>query len=112
MYGHYICGGEVPAARLRAGGVAVWMSVLVREPARPAQLRDWPHAWLLTVGTVCFGAFLGQLAASIVTLQNQPVGAEFGTSLAGIQWVSLSYLLTLAALLIPVGRLADTHGRK
>jgi EmrB/QacA subfamily drug resistance transporter len=88
------------------------MSVLVREPARPTQLRNWPHAWLLAVGTVCFGAFMGQLDASIVTLTYGPVGAEFGTSLAGVQWVSLSYLLTLAALLIPVGRLADTHGRK
>jgi len=64
------------------------------------------------VGTVCFGAFMGQLDASIVTLTYRPLRAEFHASLAGVQWVSLSYLLALTALLIPVGRLADIHGRK
>jgi MFS family permease len=64
------------------------------------------------VATVCFGAFMGQLDASIVTLTYRPLRTEFGASLAAVQWVSLAYLLTLAALLIPVGRLADARGRK
>jgi MFS family permease len=85
---------------------------LTREHARPARVREWPHAWWLAVATVCFGAFMGQLDASIVTLAYRPLRIEFGTSLAAVQWVSLSYLLVLAALLIPVGRLADAHGRK
>lgn len=55
---------------------------------------------------------MGQLDASIVTLTYQPLRTEFGASLAAVQWVSLAYLLTLATLLIPVGRLADAHGRK
>lgn len=88
------------------------LSVLGRERARPARLREWPHAWWLAVATVCFGAFMGQLDASIVTLTYRPLQAQFGASLAGVQWVSLSYLLTLVALLVPVGRLADAHGRK
>jgi EmrB/QacA subfamily drug resistance transporter len=86
--------------------------VLTEERARPARLRAWPHAWWLAVATVCFGAFMGQLDASIVTLTYRPLGVEFGTSLAAVQWVSLAYLLTLAALLIPVGRLSDARGRK
>jgi EmrB/QacA subfamily drug resistance transporter len=89
-----------------------WLGVLGRERARPNRLREWPHAWLLAVGTVCFGAFMGQLDASIVTLTYRPLGVQFHASLAGVQWVSLSYLLALTALLIPVGRLADIHGRK
>jgi EmrB/QacA subfamily drug resistance transporter len=88
------------------------LSALTRERARPARVREWPHAWWLAVATVCFGAFMGQLDASIVTLAYRPLRSEFGTSLAAVQWVSLSYLLVLAALLIPVGRLADAHGRK
>ncbi len=89
-----------------------WLGILGRERARPARLREWPHAWLLAVGTVCFGAFMGQLDASIVTLTYRPLRLQFHASLAGVQWVSLSYLLALTALLIPVGRLADIHGRK
>lgn len=88
------------------------LSALTSERARPARIREWPHAWWLAVSTVCFGAFMGQIDASIVTLAYRPLRSEFGTSLAAVQWVSLSYLLVLAALLIPVGRLADTHGRK
>jgi EmrB/QacA subfamily drug resistance transporter len=85
---------------------------LTRERARPARIRRWPHAGWLAVATVCFGAFMGQLDASIVTLTYRPLRTGFGASLAAVQWVSLAYLLTLAALLIPVGRLADSHGRK
>jgi MFS family permease len=88
------------------------LEVLGRERPRPARLREWPHAWWLAVVTVCFGAFMGQLDASIVTLTYRPLRLEFHASLAGVQWVSLSYLLALTALLIPVGRLSDIHGRK
>jgi EmrB/QacA subfamily drug resistance transporter len=55
---------------------------------------------------------MGQLDASIVTLTYRPLRTGFGASLAAVQWVSLAYLLTLAALLIPVGRLADARGHK
>ena len=89
-----------------------WLSALGKERARPARLRDWPHAGWLAVGTVCFGAFMGQLDASIVTLTYQPLRGAFTASLAEVQWVSLAYLLALTALLIPVGRQADMHGRK
>ncbi|HEX4101606.1 MAG: MFS transporter [Pseudonocardiaceae bacterium] len=90
----------------------MWLKALARERRRPARLREWPHAWWLAVATVCFGAFMGQLDASIVTLTYRPLRVEFGASLAGVQWVSLSYLLALVALLIPVGRMADAYGRK
>lgn len=82
------------------------------EPARPDCIRRWPKAWLLAVATVCFGAFMGQLDASIVTLTYRPVGRSFHAGLAGVEWVSLSYLLTLTALLIPLGRWSDQRGRK
>jgi EmrB/QacA subfamily drug resistance transporter len=55
---------------------------------------------------------MGQLDASIVTLAFPALRATFHASLAGVQWVSLSYLLTVVALLAPAGRLADALGRK
>lgn len=85
---------------------------LMSERPRPARVRESPRGWWLAVTTVCFGAFMGQLDASIVTLTYAPLRSEFAVSLAAVQWVSLSYLLTLAVLLVPVGRLADAHGRK
>jgi MFS family permease len=82
------------------------------EPARPRVVARWPHAHWLAVAAVCLGAFMGQLDASIVTLTFPALSRRFDASLAGVQWVSLSYLLTLVALLVPVGRLADSVGRK
>jgi MFS family permease len=64
------------------------------------------------VGTVCFGAFMGQLDASIVTVAFPSLQRQFGTHLAAVQWVSLAYLLALMALLVPVGRWSDRAGRK
>ncbi|RAG83053.1 MFS transporter [Streptacidiphilus pinicola] len=64
------------------------------------------------MATVCFGAFMGQLDASIVTLTYQALGRGFHASPAAVEWVSLAYLLTLVALLVPVGRFSDAHGRK
>jgi EmrB/QacA subfamily drug resistance transporter len=88
------------------------MVMLLREPARPALVREHRLAPWFAVGTVCFGAFMGQLDASVVTLAFPALQRQFGASLAGVQWVSLAYLLVLVALLVPVGRWSDRLGRK
>ncbi|MFJ9539105.1 MFS transporter [Streptomyces sp. NPDC101225] len=89
-----------------------WSAVFTAERARPEGIRSRPNAWWLAVGTVCFGAFMGQLDASIVTLTYGSLRTEFHTSLAAVEWVSLAYLLALVALLVPAGRVSDAHGRK
>jgi MFS family permease len=86
--------------------------MLLREPARPVMVREHQLAPWLAVATVCFGAFMGQLDASIVTLAFPALQRHFGVGLAGVQWVSLAYLLTLVVLLVPVGRWSDRYGRK
>ncbi len=85
---------------------------LLREPARPARIRASSRASTYVVGTVCVGAFMGQLDASIVTLALPRIGAGLGESAGAVRWVSLSYLLVLACALVPVGHLADRFGRK
>ncbi|GAB3363654.1 MFS transporter [Amycolatopsis echigonensis] len=82
------------------------------ERARPAVVRDHPNAGWFAVGAVCFGAFMGQLDASIVTLTFPALQHEYGAPLAAVQWVSLAYLLALVGLLAAVGRVADAVGRK
>ncbi|MFI1920322.1 MFS transporter [Nocardia sp. NPDC020380] len=82
------------------------------ESARPRIVREHPKAGWFAVGSVCLGAFMGQLDASIVTLTFPAVQREFGAPLAGVQWISLAYLLTLVGLVVSVGRVADAIGRK
>ena len=93
------------------GGMFAYRSIL-REPARPAVVRENPMAPWLAVGVVCFGAFMGQLDASIVTITFPAMERDFSVPVAAVQWVSLVYLLGLVALLAPAGRLGDAVGRK
>jgi len=88
------------------------MVTLLREPARPTAIRQHPLAPWFAVATVCFGAFMGQLDASVVTVAFPALQRQFGTGLAATQWVSLAYLLVLTALLVPAGRWSDRAGRK
>ena len=82
------------------------------EPRRPERVRRSPHGAWFVVATVCIGAFMGQLDASIVTLALPPIQRHFHATLAGVEWVSLAYLLGLVVLVVPVGRVADMVGRK
>jgi MFS family permease len=82
------------------------------EPAplrRVARLDCYPR---LVVGTVCFGAFMGQVDASIAQLVLPEVAREFHASIGASAWVSIAYLLVAAATLPVFGRLADMVGRK
>lgn len=85
---------------------------LLDERERPEWVRASPYAWQLAVVAVCFGAFMGQLDASIVTLIYPSLEKEFGERVATVQWVSLAYLLVLAAAMVTVGHLSDLLGRK
>lgn len=77
-----------------------------------ARVAAWPAYRWLVVGTVCVGAFLGQLDASIAGLVLPTLEEVFGAPVASVEWVAIAYLLTLAALVVPLGRLADLLGRK
>lgn len=88
------------------------MRLRLTEPARPAWVRQSPNAHWFAVGGVCMGAFMIQLDASIVTLALRDLQVSFDAPLGAVQWVSLAYVLTLAALVTPLGRLSDAVGRK
>src|SRR5262245_14047888 len=97
-------------------------------PASPAALRDAllrgrepppaecvvrlaSYRWLV-VGTVCIGAFMGQVDSSIAQLVLPRLEADFDARLSTVSWVAIAYLLTMAGFLPIFGRLADMLGRK
>lgn len=55
---------------------------------------------------------MGQLDASIVVIALPSMKTYFHSSLGGVEWVALAYLLTLVALVTALGRFADMVGRK
>lgn len=64
------------------------------------------------VATVCIGAFMGQLDASIVTLAVPSIRTDMNAPLSQVEWVALIYLLVLVGSISAIGRLADMLGRK
>lgn len=64
---------------------------------------------LLVVTTT---SFLAPFMGSAVNLAIPPIGQEFSSSALHLSWIVTSYLLASAALLLPLGRLADIIGRK
>lgn len=50
--------------------------------------------------------------ASIVNVTIPAISNEFGASIPDLQWISSSYALVYASLLITFGRLSDTYGRR
>ena len=86
--------------------------VAMNEPglseAQAASLED--RRWLLLALT-SIGAFMSPLDASIVAVALPTMGPALQLSFGASMWVQASYLLTMAVLLIPLGRLADQHGR-
>jgi EmrB/QacA subfamily drug resistance transporter len=70
------------------------------------------NKWI-TLVVVTIGAFMGNLDASIVNISLPAIAHAFGTSLNGsIEWVVIGYLIVIVSVLLTLGRLADTLGRK
>ncbi len=93
-------------------GIPAYRLLNFLEPARPGRIRTSSRASALVVATVCIGAFMGQLDASIVSVALPRLSTGLHASLGAVEWVSLAYVLTLVALVAPVGAWADAVGRK
>jgi EmrB/QacA subfamily drug resistance transporter len=94
--------GAAPDTGIRA----LWRSLpLSRFTSRPG------YQWFV-VGTVCIGAFMAAVDASIVNVALPTLSRSFHSSPGITGWVLISYLLTLATLLTLFGRLADMLGRR
>ena len=56
-----------------------------------------------------FGTWSGQMTVFVAL---PTIASHFRTDLPTIQWMHIGYVLTISALLLPMGRLADLVGRK
>src|ERR1700751_5130142 len=69
--------------------------------------RKW---WTLVA--VAVGVFMLLLDVTIVNVALPDIQKSLGASLSDLQWVIDAYALTLAALLLTAGLLADMYGRR
>ena len=78
---------------------------------RPKTTPDYRRKWAI-LAAVGMGIFLATIDSSIVNVALPTLVEAFDTRFATVQWVVLSYLLTLATLLLSIGRWADIIGKK
>ena len=69
-----------------------------------------PKWW--TLAAVCLGTFMLLLDITIVNVALPDIQTSLQSSFADLQWVVDAYALTLAALLLTAGSLADLFGRR
>jgi EmrB/QacA subfamily drug resistance transporter len=74
---------------------------------RRAARRRWG-----TLLTVALGVVMVGLDATVVSIANPAIGRSLHASLADLQWITNAYLLALAVVLIPGGKLGDRYGRR
>ncbi len=65
-----------------------------------------------TLVAVCTGVFMLLLDITIVNVALPDIQRDLDASLSDLQWVIDAYALTLAALLLTAGSLADRYGRR
>ncbi len=65
-----------------------------------------------TLAAVCLGTFMLLLDVTIVNVALPDIQLALHSSFADLQWVVDAYALTLAALLLTAGSLADLYGRR
>jgi EmrB/QacA subfamily drug resistance transporter len=74
--------------------------------------KEKSHRHWYVVATVCIGAFMAALDASIINIALPTLEHKFHAQMHEIEWVSLSYLLSLASLILIFGKIADMIGRR
>src|SRR5262245_17481190 len=75
---------------------------------QPAVASD--RRWTLVA--VCTTTFMLLLDITIVVVALPSVQRQLDAGLTGLQWVVDAYALTLAALILTAGALADRYGRR
>jgi EmrB/QacA subfamily drug resistance transporter len=76
------------------------------EPAGDSSARKW------TLLAVCLTTFMLLLDITVVVVALPNMQERFDASLTGLQWVVDAYALSLAALILTAGALADRYGRR
>ena len=76
------------------------------------QLRNTRHYRWWAYVAIAIGLFVTVMDQSGVTIALPRIADHFSVDIPTVQWITLIYVLTISALLMPMGRLSDIIGRK
>jgi EmrB/QacA subfamily drug resistance transporter len=80
-------------------------------PSAPRAQQPDPDRWW-TLGAVCVAVFMLLLDITVVNVALPDIAKSLHSSFTDLQWVIDAYALSLAALLLTAGSLADRIGRR
>jgi EmrB/QacA subfamily drug resistance transporter len=86
--------------------------VLSRPESPPGATRSRQGDPWWTLVAVSLGVMMVALDGTVVGVANPTIQRDLNASLAGLQWITNGYLLSLAVLLILGGKLGDRYGRR
>jgi EmrB/QacA subfamily drug resistance transporter len=66
--------------------------------------------WVLLI--TCIGSMMAPLDSTIVSVSLPEIAQDLGMDYAEIIWVPTAYLVTLAVMILVMGRVSDLYGRK
>jgi EmrB/QacA subfamily drug resistance transporter len=81
-------------------------------PDRGALVALRSPSGVAVIAATALASMVGFLNAYVVNVAVPAIGREFGASVATLQWTLTGYLVTVAALLLLSGALADRFGRQ
>ncbi|HWR91137.1 MAG TPA: MFS transporter, partial [Desulfobacterales bacterium] len=83
------------------------MNPVRRQRDADGRAQRWPALLVATLGS-----FLTPFMLSSVNIALPAIGKHFQADAVLLSWVATAYLVAAAVALVPVGKLADIHGRK
>ena len=79
--------------------------------ARPATFDELKRRRWELLALTSVGAFINPFLGAVTSVALPAISADLRLSFSASMWVQASYLIVMAVLLIPLGRLADERGR-
>jgi EmrB/QacA subfamily drug resistance transporter len=66
----------------------------------------------LILSSIIITSFINPFLGAAINIALPAISEEFSMGAVGMSWVSMAFLLSSAAFLVPLGKLADIRGRK
>jgi DHA2 family methylenomycin A resistance protein-like MFS transporter len=85
---------------------------LIAQRGERAPARSLVRAKALTLAAMSLGYVVVQLDVTIVNVAITSIGADFGGSVADLQWIVNAYTITFAAFILTAGALGDRLGAR
>ena len=76
------------------------------------RIANSPHYKWWAYGAIAVGLFLSVMDQTGVGIALPQIAEHFDADIPTVQWISLGYILSTSAMLMPMGRLSDMLGRK